>query len=190
MKKIFVLILLCAISMNVSAQDHLTFKGIPIDGHISTFVNKLKSLGFELEVMSDNFASVKGEFGGENCEIAIYATKTTKTTHQIIVILEKSDSWATLKHTYKEYKSLLATKYGEGDSFEHFSSPYYEGDGYEISALRNGKCGYKTTFNAANGKVAIALLYADKGVVALSYEDNTNCQIATREEDNLRAGDL
>lgn len=182
--------LLCAISVNVSAQDHLTFKGIPIDGHINTFVGKLKSLGFELKTTNGNYASVEGEFGGENREIAIYATKASKTTHQIIVVLEKSDSWSTLKHTYKEYKSLLATKYDKVDSYEYFSSPYYEGDGYEVSALRLGKCTYMTKYNAANGEISIALIHVDEGVVILSYADKANSLLATREEDNLRAGDL
>ena len=38
---------------------------------------------------------------------------------------------------------LFTKKYGEPkDHFEFFSSPYYEGDGYELQALRKEKCNY------------------------------------------------
>ena len=41
---IFAAVMLC---LSASAQDHLCFEGIPIEGPVSSFVDKLKEAGFE-----------------------------------------------------------------------------------------------------------------------------------------------
>ncbi len=190
MKKILGLMLLCAMSMQVSAQEHLTFKGIPMDGHISTFVSKLKNIGFKEIASEGYFALVEGEFGGNDCQVAIYGSKKSKVVHKIAVILDESSSWYSLKSTYNEYKQLLTSKYGEGTSFEYFSDPYYEGDGYELGALRNDKCTYTTYFDTPNGDIVIAIAYAGKPCTTLGYVDEVNDDIAEMEEKSLITGDL
>ena len=191
MKKILVLLLACMLSAIVSAQEHLTFKGIPIDGKLTAFISKLKAQGFQELGVVDNFALLKGDFGGEKCEIAIYASKNTNIVYQAVVILEESNSWASLKSTYREYKSLLKSKYGSGESYEDFSSPYYEGDGYEMTAIRCNKCTYFTKFNTYNGKISLHIGNISSGAaVVLYYEDKINNEIATREESSQRINDL
>lgn len=67
--RLLLLLLFAPISMFLAAQTdnpHLTFKGIPIDGNLSSFVSKLKAKGFtmlnssnDLHVLSGEFASYK-----------------------------------------------------------------------------------------------------------------------------------
>ena len=46
MKKIFTILAMLFAVINIMAQEHLSFKGIPIEGSITTFCQKLKTKGF------------------------------------------------------------------------------------------------------------------------------------------------
>ncbi|MBO5917035.1 MAG: hypothetical protein J6Q25_09000 [Bacteroidales bacterium] len=192
MKKYLGILLFLFVSIGVFAQEHLTFKGIPIDGSLNSFVNKLESQGFrKIGDATDNMIQMKGPFGGEECFVVIYGTKTTHTAHTVIVIVEESNTWSTLKSTYYEYKASLAQKYEKTNSIERFKDPYYEGDGYEISALRLDKCFYASYFKSDKGNVYVAISYLEgEGVVILSYEDLLNSKKDEGEETALRSSDL
>ena len=183
MKKLFFTMLLCVISISVSAQAHLTFKGVPIDGSLTSFVEKLKAKGFTSVVNNSDGATMKGNFGGKICKIRVGITKTSKKVYLVIVQVEESDSWRTLKSTYNEYKSLLTTKYGKGKSVECFFSPYEEGDGEEMNALRLRKCLYKTTFETSKGYVMLTIAHVEGGdEVMLCYFDKINRALFEREK--------
>jgi hypothetical protein len=190
MKKLFIMMLLCAISICVSAQEHLTFKGIPIEGNLTTFVEKLKANGFKLTEMDGDGAIMEGYFSGDTRTILIYASKISKKVYQVIAILEKSNSWSTLKSTYDEFKSSLTTKYGNGVSYEYFSSPYEAGDGYEMSALRLDKCTYATSFNILCGKIRLMISSVGGGSVVVAYTDKVNEELSEKEEKSLISSDL
>ena len=191
MRKLLIFMLSCVIFTHVSAQEHLSFKGIPIDGPIKIFVEKLKAQGFEVAFLSETNAVAAGKFGGEDCEIAIYATKTSNTVCHVIVILGESNNWSTLKSTYNEYKSLLASKYGMGRSIEYFNSPFKEGDNCEIFALKSDKCHYTTYFTVPNGEIGVSLgSLRDNGVVFISYLDQINNILADKEITDSRMNDL
>ena len=46
MKKIIATLIVLFIAINIMAQEHLTFKGIPIEGSMTEFCQKLKTKGF------------------------------------------------------------------------------------------------------------------------------------------------
>ena len=190
MKKLFIMTLLCVMSISVSAQEHLTFKGVSIDGHLSVFVEKLKTKDFKTVVVNSDSAMLKGNFGGNDCTIAVYATKTSKIVHTVCVEVSESDSWSTLKSTYNEYKSSLATKYGNGKSLEIFLSPYEAGDGYEMSALRLNKCVYMTKYTTLKGEIILTIGYLEGGKVVLYYIDKANNALSEAEEKRLINSDL
>jgi hypothetical protein len=85
---------------------------------------------------------------------------------------------------------LLRSKYGKGESYEDFESPYYEGDGYEMTAVRIGKCNYFTKYKLTNGMIIVAIAKIDKGSVLLYYTDSINDKIAKREKANQKLNDL
>ena len=190
MKKLFFTMLLCVISISVSAQEHLTFKGIPIDGSLTSFVEKLKAKGFTSVAVNSESAMMKGDFAGKICKTVIFATKKSKKVHSVIVEVETSNSWSTLKSTYNDYKSSLTTKYSNGNSIERFLPPYEAGDGYEMSALRLDKCTYLTKFTTAKGDIVLTIGYMEEGNVVLYYMDKVNTTLSEAEEKSLISSDL
>lgn len=173
------------------AQEHMTFQGIPIDGTLDSMITKLRAKGFKLDTRADeyNAAIMSGHFAGKQAELYILATPKSKVVWKIAANFDKNDSWYSLKADYKEYKEAYTTKYGKpSDSFEFFSKPYYEGDGYELQALRLDKCTYATFWKFDAGTIAVKL--GSSGYVSLIYEDNTNVRIKEQEENNAVMDDI
>ena len=184
MKRFLLLIISVLLALNANAQQenkHLTFKGIPIDGSLSSFITKLEKQGFSLETTYDNAAMMKGNFGGENCEIGIYSTANANSVFQIIVAFPKSSTWASLKAIYNKYKDALTKKYGKPEVIEKFYSPYDEGDGYEMSAIKADKCLYSSKFYVEHG--IIQLVIFNSANIGIAYTDKINKAIDEDEND-------
>lgn len=175
-------------------NEHFTFMNVPIDGHIVDFVEKMKAKGFVC--MEDDIAEstiMKGEFGGNICRIFIYASSQTLNTYMVFVELATSSKFFALKAVYEQYKSLLTKKYGKGESYEYFKSPYEEGDGYEDTALECGYVRYATEYIMENGEICIQILddeNRDGGFVLLAYKDTANMRINDEEENQSIMSDL
>ena len=173
MKKFALLFVAMLISTTFFAQEHLDFRGVPLDGHIDGFISKMEELGYTLEKKVDNAAIMSGKFTGKDVELYILSSPKTKTVWKVAALFEKATSWSSLKSSYLEYKELYTQKYGKPESsFEFFKDPYYEGDGYELQALRNEKCHYFTMYELEGGVVAVQLM--SSGCLQLGYEDNIN----------------
>lgn len=71
--------------------------------------------------------------------------------------------------------------YSGARAFEFFSDPYYEGDGYEMQALRKDKCDYISYWEVENGIVSVKM---GNSSMILSYEDSANSAIASKEREN------
>lgn len=173
------------------AQEHMTFQGIPIDGSLDSMITKLEGKGFKLDKRADeyNAAIMTGIFAGKQADIYILATPKSKVVWKIAANFEKKDSWYSLKSDYKEYKEAYTTKYGKpSDSFEFFSKPYYEGDSYELQALRLDKCTYATFWELTSGTIAVKL--ASGSYLSLIYEDNINVTLKNKEEKNSVMDDI
>ena len=112
MKKIiFTLITLC-FALNSFAQEHLTFKGIPIEGSLSSFCQKLKSKGLTHMGTDQNVTFFTGDFTGRNATICVVAGDNGKDVFSVVVF-DTSGEWNTLINTYNYYKDLYTRKYGE-----------------------------------------------------------------------------
>lgn len=166
---------------NGTAQKVIKFKNIPISGNISDMVTKLQNLGYIFDGMKDGVAVLNGTFLNRNCEIVLYATPISEQMHTITVSSGSKNSWYSLKSEYTEIKNLIKEKYNvtPNKSSEKFYSPYYEGDGYEMQALRNDKCSYFSTFKIGNDKIGVYIL-EDK--VLLLYENSSNKSLNNIEE--------
>ena len=129
MKKIITLVLLL-VTVLVSAQEHLKFKNVPIDGSLNSFVQKLNNAGLDLTFVeySGQIATYRGDFAGlSDCTIHILTTKSG-TVCKILVASDWYYSWSSTKSKYNKYKELYSEKYPVEANFENFYSPYYEGD--------------------------------------------------------------
>ena len=194
MKKFISFITILLISTSIIAQtnndnhEYLEFKNTPINGTLSEMVKKMQALGYKLEEAAEYVAIMEGSFANENCEIVLYASPKTKTMHSILVNFGEQTSWYSLKAKYKKLKEQLTSKYNHAPkSTEYFADPYYEGDGYEMQALRNEKCFYFSTFNFDNGKIGV---YIVGNKVQLLYQDSNGNSLNEKEENESAFDDL
>ena len=191
MKKFLFLLLGFIISQVVFSQtdSHLKFRDIPINGHISDFVDSLKHKGFVKNKSENNIVIMNGSFVGKEVELFIIATPKTKQVWKVTVYLPKDDSWYSLKSDYTKYVKSFKNKYGNpSDNYEFFSSPYYEGDGYEMTALKSGKCHYVSFFNIEEGNVSVEI--SKFAQIKFSYEDSKNTKLKKEEEESSVLEDI
>ncbi len=160
-------------------NQHLTFKGIPIDGSPSEFGKELSLNGFTYSYKYDGVLFYKGFFAGYNgCEIAIKSSNNT--VYEIVVIFPKVYSWRQLYNTYSSLKSMLTMKYGEPISVteEFVNTPIYmdmSDDNDRFSEVKDNHCRYFSNFQSTKDGVGnIQLEIKATGCVGLHYTDFIN----------------
>ena len=182
--------------VTVFADGHLTFKGMEINGTLNAFSNQLTSKGYKHVYTSDDGDAkiFSGAFAGvEDCEIFVLATPNSHIVWKVVVYLPKQTTWYALKSRYEDYKNSLTNKYGApADDFHFFSSPYYEGDGYELQALNGDKCDYAAYYDTDLGVISISLYGAGygKGQVKIGYEDKVNTKLKNESKKESMSNDL
>ena len=90
MKKLivsFAFVLIALTSYAQSSSEHLTFKGIPIEGSMTEFCQKLKAKGFTSIGSENNLALFMGDFTGRNATIGVTATDDGKSVFAVAVLL-------------------------------------------------------------------------------------------------------
>ena len=190
-KLLFLFLSVIAFYSAYAQQEHLTFKGIPIDGQAGPFVEKLKQQGFTVkQTLKDGDVVMDGIFANNDCEIFILVTPKTKTIWKIgIFNKRKYTNWSSIKMDYDELKNLYTQKYGNpSHDYHFFSSPYELGDGYEISALKLDKCTYYTAYDVKSGYISIKM--SSTCQIIMSYEDALNSALKTIESEKEALEDI
>lgn len=177
LKKILFATLFCvATCLTANAQEstsHLEFKGIPIDGSMTSFLNKMNEKGFKTVTIQEGGSVMSGQFAGEDVDIAVYASPKSKTVYMVAVVFPEKKAWYSLKSNFKNLENNLQGKYGYPTiQRKEFDSPYYEGDGYEMSAVRLDKCNWFSRFSVEHGSIDIIITSGKR--VALYYSDQLN----------------
>lgn len=113
MKKLLVTLTMLFAVINIMAQEHLSFMGIPIEGSMTTFCQKLKDKGFNSVGSDKNLMLFTGNFTGRTATVGIQATDNGTDVCAVGVIFEPSGEWNTLVSTYDYYKNLYIRKYGQ-----------------------------------------------------------------------------
>ena len=189
MKRMLFLLTVFFTCLNVFSQEHMMFNGIPIDGKVEELVHKLEIKGYKLDQYLDGHAIMTGTFAGKSATLYVLGTVKTKTAWKVSVDFGESNSWYSLKREYNDFKDLFTKKYGKPKThYEFFSDPYYEGDGYELQALRRNKCHYLTIYDLDTGNIAINLSSSES--LKLIYEDKINGVLKTQEETNQALDDI
>lgn len=185
MKKIilsFAIILASVVSFG-QETEHLKFMGIPIDGTLTEFTQKLVQKGF---VKSKNEQILTGKFAQEDVDVLIGLTPKSEKVYTCLVDFGEYTSWNLLKNEYIRFRESLIKKYGTPiNDVHYFSFPYDEGDGCEMLAVKEDKCNYGCFWN--NG---IGILILSSGQVCISYCDPINEKLNNIEEDALINEDL
>ena len=162
--------------------------GIPINGSSEVFLQQLKEKGFTQISQFESSYKLFGKFANEIVEIDVLAAPRTLTVCKVIVYFPEKDNWQDLRKDYFAKKNLYRNKYLLTDEYEFFFSPYDEGDGYEMSAIKRGKCNFCSFFTTEGGHIYIEI--CDKSCVKVNYEDDINLKVGKRELENNALDDI
>ena len=116
MKRILSFFVMLVLTLGVMAQtQHMKFMGIPLDGTISAFHQKLVAKGCKHDVEVSNALGAGsrvfiGTFFGEKADIHVYYNAKTKVVYRAKACIERS-SEDDIFRKYNEVKSALEEKY-------------------------------------------------------------------------------
>ena len=184
MKKLFITLIATILLSPIFAQsEHLTFKGIPIDGSLTDFTTQMKQKSFTHIATEDGTAAFVGEFASyKNCTIGVLCSKSTKIVNKVGVIFPKCDTWSKLYSNYSHLKEMLTIKYGEPtESTEKFQS-YTEptDDITRMSYVKYDNCKYTTSWVTEKGTIELEITHQDYDChVVLHYWDKINTEKVT-----------
>ncbi len=186
MKKLLFILLSIVFLTPVFAQsnDHMTFKGVPIDGSLSDFTIKMKQKGFTLLGTQDGVALFNGEFAAyKDCTIGAVSSKSTNTVSKVGVIFPECETWSQLYRNYGQLKEMLTQKYGEPteniEKFDSYSEP--RDDNMRMYEVKMDRCVYVAIWETKKGDIELAIDHADFSscFVRLSYWDKINTEKVT-----------
>ena len=125
---------------------------------------------------------MRGQIGSTDIELLVLFTPKTKKAWKFVVYLPKQSTWYALKSQYKEYLEMLIGKYGQPKNEYHFfSSPYEDGDGYEMTAVTVEKCTY-----AAYWEDTYSIEISKYSQVKIAYENPINTEIYSQEKKQIQ----
>lgn len=181
MKKIFATIFAILFAICSFAQEHLTFKGVPIDGTLSSYVAKMKAKGFSYLGSSNGVAMLKGDFAAhKSCTIVVATMQNRDLVSRIGVMFPEQSQWQYLYNDYSELKKLLTIKYGEPskciEEFQCDRYTYPDDDNDRMFNVKMDKCKYISGFKTPNGDIELSISHGDysKCFVKLLYVDKIN----------------
>ncbi len=174
--------------MFCKAQEHISFMGIPINGTSEIFLKQLKEKGFTQISQFESSYKLYGKFANEIVEISVLASPRTNTVCKVIVYFSDKDNWKDLRKDYFAKKNLYRNKYLLTDEYEFFSSPYDDGDGYEMIAVKREKCNFCSFYSTEGGHIYIEI--CDKLCVKVNYEDDINMKVAKSELESNAFDDI
>lgn len=182
MKKLLITLSFLLLAFSAIAQEHLTFKSIPIDGSLSQFSAKLKADGFK-EVATDNDGTwFIGKFTGKDCRILVQSSSVSKTVYAVYALFDNRSEWSMAKSDYNALKEALARKYGQPKSTEEFDK-YYKEDGYEFMHMGGGHIVWQSDFDTKLGTIFLYIKEqsVNTGCAIIQYRDKINSEKATIE---------
>lgn len=186
MKKLISSLIIAFIATSLFAQnqssEHLSFKGVPIDGTLSDYISKMKQNGFTLIKTEDGIAMLSGDFAAyKNCIVGVATLKQKDLVSKITVVFPVSDTWSTLWGNYSNLKEMLTKKYQEPtkcvEKFDTYSEPNDDGD--RMHAVKMDNCKYYTTYETEKGTIQLSIEHDEvlSCFVMLAYYDKINSDL-------------
>lgn len=112
---IFILLLLYALA--ASAQSHLEFNGIPIDGSVSAFTEKMKKIGYVVDPVSKSMPAGQRWFADPDRDVTVCVSYDVKSKNVFCVsqIFQFNNAVA-CRRFFDGMKKRLSSRYVETDS--------------------------------------------------------------------------
>lgn len=188
MKRNLFLLLFAIVTLSTFAQttsEHLTFKGVPIDGTLTEFVSKLKQKGLTHIGTEDGTAILKGDFAAyKNCTVAAIALKQKNLVAKVEVMFPSLETWSSLSNNYFSLKEMLTKKYGEpATCIEEFQKNFGKDDNSKIYGVKMDICKYITVYRTEKGNIELHIKgdYQNGCYVTLIYFDKINGEVIEAE---------
>jgi hypothetical protein len=183
MKKLFVFLFAVFPFVTIHAQEHLVFKGVPIDGTLDAYVANMEKAGFTYLGDDDGIAVLQGDFAGfRNCKIGVVTLESMDIVNRISVLFDTHDNWSDLYDNYSSLKEMLTKKYGEYDEcIEKFDGYEPRDDGMRMVCLYRDQCKYYTIWETDKGTIELDIIKRSArgrgGAVGLHYWDRINTDL-------------
>jgi len=180
MKKLSFVLLFSLITFFGFSQE---FYGVEIGGTRQQLVSKYVAKGFVIDGNPTDIGTfLKGMVNGRKLELVVINTPISKLVWKVTVYFPEENRWYSLKDSYLNCLDVLKEKYGKPNvSYSSFYSPYYEGDGYEMSAVSLDK----SNFCAFWGNMSVQISKFKQ--VAVIYQNNENADIFELENKKINS---
>ena len=171
----------------MAQEEHLSFKGVPINGTLKAYTAAMVKAGFKSEgTTKDGVSMLSGDFAGyKNCIVGVSTLSNLDVVNRIVVLFPEKDTWSSLINDYEHLKSMLTTKYGNPEMNREFFTGYagrsYD-DGIKMMALHDEELERFTVFTTDLGSIELSIVSASygKGMVRLGYFDKKNTETVTQ----------
>lgn len=173
-------------SIEYDSGNHLSFKGIPINGNIQLFSKRLKAKGFKSIGSTDGIPFYSGKFTDTEVNVGVISTDEGKNVYGVVVLFPASEEWKELTGTYNYYKELYTSKYGTPKTSTETNPALYDDNLFLMAELRSGTVKYISCWNAKGGSIELSIENSGdylKGLVVIRYRDDINLE-------NKRKSDL
>lgn len=166
-------------AINLLAQEHLSFKGIPIEGSMTDFCQKLKAKGFTSIGSENNITLFSGDFTGRDATVGVTATDDGENVFAVVVIFDSSDEWNTLVNTYDYYKDLYTRKYGKPTISKEKNPALSDSNTALMAEVHQGTVVYGSAWEVTGGDIQLSIEKSSgvyEGMVMIRYRDSQNIE--------------
>ena len=149
---------------------HLRFEGIPIDGPIEPFVQKLQEKGFKPMEKWEEMQCLKGTFAGKsNCQVFVLRNVKRDVVYRVVVCMPFRDNWEQIERDYQYLQRYYIKKLGAPDEFHSNFEVTREVESNEDKwkLLCADKCDYTSTWEVDGGKIYLEMSHIE--------DENANC---------------
>ena len=184
MKRILIIMTMSLIMIGAYAQEHLSFKGIPVEGSMKSFCIKLDSKGFTAIDSQGSLTLFTGEFIGRNVSVGVMSTNDGKNVFSVGVLFLASDDWQSLVKEYNYYKNLYERKYGKPLSCIENNPAQGDSNAALMGEVHNGTAEYVSIWKIADGSIVLKIVKSNfyEGQVMISYINNENIESVLKQD--------
>ena len=179
MRKLVITFTMLFAVISLMAQEHLSFKGIPIEGSMTAFCQKLKAKGFTSIGSENNLTLFTGDFTGRNATVGVTATDDGKDVFAVVVLFDPSGEWNALINTYDYYKDLYTRKYGKPSISKEKNPAHSDSNTGLMAEVHQGTVVYGSAWEVTGGDIQLSIEKSSgvyKGMVMIRYRDSQNVE--------------